>query len=147
MREYISFRMKLGRLFLLPHRRDFGEDLLEKAYIHHKMERFTGTRRLDQNTRQLLLDSFDAYFLNSIRVSPDGGACIRMQRELEDGGKSYRPQEAKVVFRETQIGIADGPDQFLFQICLLNTWSQCTFHRSISGGCLDSYSTFRRYSP
>ena len=54
--------------------------------------------------------------MNSERQFLDRGECLRLDGVSEAGGKAHRAQHAEFVFGEAQLGIADGANDFGFEV-------------------------------
>ncbi len=134
MNPHIPFRMKLRRLLDAFHRSDFGKDLLEEPRFIQQFERAAGSTFREQ-LRKLLANALrrnphtggrhcqrevwpEAREFDRSSMFTNRAECSRFDLESEARGESHRAHHAQFIFPETAIRLADGANDFRFEVGL-----------------------------
>lgn len=116
--EYIAFGVELRRLLLSDHWKNFRDDMFHESELDEFSQGVTGADAFGEDAREFVFNPFGADFGEVVCVNFDGVARGGVDRKAERVSKAYGAQHAQVIFSEAAVGIADGTDEFFFQVGL-----------------------------
>ena len=106
MFQYIPFRMKLRRLSDIPQNSDLREQILQNPQL---LKQPDGAFRAapGEHGIQLGKDPFTGEFRHCRSVTLQRVFKFTIQRKIQLGGKTHRPQYTQIILPEPFTGIAD----------------------------------------
>ena len=117
MNPHVSFRMKLRRLLDAFHRADFRKNLLEQPGFIQQFERPPGCT-FGKHSCKFVAKALGRNLRYFGGVAANGAKSFGFDFESEARGESHRAHHAEFVFLETAIRLADGANDFRFEVGL-----------------------------